>query len=141
MKPKSVKTEKPGGLAADIDVSGKLDARLQPWLLARLAGLNNGVRRESAECIIAIFNITTQGVLSLHKQQYLLQQVTTMAHTYGKSFVAIVVMANRAGDMRGSTTVKSLAYSVTFVRFSNYPSPQCSILCFAHTFTLSHQLV
>ncbi len=92
-------------------MSGKLEARLQPWLVATLAGLNSGVRRENAECIIAIFNITTQGVLSLHKQQFLLQQVTSMAHAYGKSFIAVIIMANRAGDMRGSTaSTKQLVF-------------------------------
>lgn len=101
-------------------MSGKLDARLQPWLAATLSGLNAGVRRENHEMIVGIFNITTQGVLSLHKLQYLLQQLTALCHSHTKSFIAIVVMANRAGDTRVTTAAKPLALCVwyAFHRFT-----------------------
>ena len=101
-----------GGPTADVELSGKLDARLQPWLASTLAGLNSGVRRENCEMIVGIFNITTQGVLSLHKFQYLMQQITSMAHSHSKSFIAVVVMANRAGDTRVTSSVKQLALSL-----------------------------
>lgn len=99
-------TSNSGGPTADVDVSGKLDARLQPWLSSTLAGLNSGVRRENSEMVVGIFNLTTQGVLSLRKLQYVMQQLTSLAHSHSKSFIAIVVMPNRAGDARVTSSVK-----------------------------------
>eukprot|EP00435_Cladocopium_sp_Y103_P001332 s1736_g1.t1 len=82
------------------DTSGVMEARLQPWLAECLAGFNGGVRRPDNECIIGIFNLTTQGVLSADKLHFALQQLTTLSHAYPKTFVGLVVMPNRAGDLK-----------------------------------------
>lgn len=103
------------GPDATIDTSGIMEARLQPWLADALAGLNNGMRRADNECIIGIFNLTTQGVLSAEKLHFALQQLTTLCHAYPKTFVGVVVMPNRAGDLRPSTC-KPWAYLPRNVR-------------------------
>ena len=96
------KSIKSWGPEATIDTTGIMEARLQPWLADALAGLNNGMRRADNECIIGIFNLTTQGVLSAEKLHFALQQLTTLCHAYPKTFVGVVVMPNRAGDLRPS---------------------------------------
>ena len=77
-----------------------MEARLQPWLAECLGGFNGGVRRPENECIIGIFNLTTQGVLSSDKLHFALQQLTTLSHAYPRTFVGLVVMPNRAGDLK-----------------------------------------
>jgi len=52
------------------------------------------------ECTVAYVNFTTQGVLSTAKMQFALHQITTLAHGNTKSFMAVVVLPNRAGDLR-----------------------------------------
>ena len=86
-----------------------LEAKLQPWLAETLTGLNNGVRRPEHEFILGYFNLTTQGVLSTHKMHYTLSQITTMAHNNPRSFVGVIVLPNRAGDVRAG--VKSFVYA------------------------------
>lgn len=77
-----------------------MEARLQPWLAECLGGFNGGVRRADNECIMGIFNLTTQGVLSADKLHFALQQLTTLSHAYPRTFVGLVVMPNRAGDLK-----------------------------------------
>ena len=78
---------------------------MQPWLQDALSGLNGGIRRHDNEAIIGYFNMTTQGVLSASKMHFALHQITSLAHNHTKTFIAVVVMPNRAADLRG--TVKS----------------------------------
>ena len=82
-----------------------MEAKIQPWLQEALAGLNGGIRRHENEAIIGYFNMTTQGVLSASKLHFTLQQLTSLAHNHAKTFIGVVVMPNRAADLRG--TVKS----------------------------------
>lgn len=82
------------------DSSGCLAAKLQPWLQSTLAGFNNGIRRPEREAIIAVANYPSTGVVSSTRQHFLLSQVTSLCHEYPKTFLAIVVMPNRAGDLR-----------------------------------------
>lgn len=93
----------------DVDSSGLLEARLQPWLWETLAGLSGGVRRESCEQAIGIFNMPTQGVTSSGKLHFMLQQITSLCHLLPKSFIAVIVLPNRAGDIR-TPAVKSGTY-------------------------------
>eukprot|EP00435_Cladocopium_sp_Y103_P010494 s3355_g2.t1 len=84
------------------DTTGIMEARLQPWLSEVLTGFNNGCRRPESEMIIAFCNLTTQGVLSVERLHFLLQQVTALAHAFPKNFVAVIVMPNRAGDLKAN---------------------------------------
>lgn len=76
-----------------------------------LSGFNNGLRRLDNECIIGVFNLTTQGVLSMDKLHFALQQLTTLSHHFCRTFVGIVVMPNRGGDLKiGTSTCKPWAW-------------------------------
>ncbi|CAK9076905.1 unnamed protein product, partial [Durusdinium trenchii] len=94
---KSTSVGSPDG---DTETSGLIDAKLAPWLSETLSGLNSGVRRPEHELILGYFNLTSQGVLSTHKLHYMLSQVTTLCHNNPRSFVAVIVLPNRAGDPR-----------------------------------------
>ena len=94
-----------------------LEAKLQPWLAETLTGLNNGMRRPENEGVIGLFNLTTQGVLSNHKLHFTLSQLTSMSHNSPKSFIGVLVLPNRAGDLR----VKSLVhYAIYFGHLWTY---------------------
>lgn len=95
------------GPDASTDTSGIMEAKMQPWLRECLQGLNGGVRRQENEAILGWFNLTTQGVLSVDRLHFCLQQLTTLAAAYPKTFMAVVLLPNRAGDIRG-TQCKSL---------------------------------
>lgn len=89
-----------GGPDATTDSTGVMEAQLNPWLESTLAGFNSGMRRVDNESVICVRNFTTQGVLAADKLHFALQQLTTLSHAMPKNFVAIVVMPNRAGDIR-----------------------------------------
>ena len=92
------------GPDATTDTSGILEARLQPWIAEALAGLGGGMRRSSQESIVGFFNMTTQGIMTADKIHFTLQQVTALCSTFPKSFVAVVILPNQAGDLRSSPT-------------------------------------
>ena len=84
----------------ETDTSGVLNAKLLPWLEGTLGGLNGGIRRQDQELVVAFCNFPSAGVVSAYKQHFVLTQVTALAHSYPKSFVAVLVMPNRAADLR-----------------------------------------
>lgn len=84
----------------ETDTSGVLNAKLLPWLEGTLGGLNGGIRRQDQELVVAFCNFPSAGVVSAYKQHFVLTQVTSLAHSYPKSFVAVLVMPNRAADLR-----------------------------------------
>lgn len=88
------------GAEQDTDNSGVLNAKLLPWLDGVLSGFNGGIRRMDNELLVAFANLPTAGVVSAAKQHFILSQVTSLAHSYPKAFVAVLVMPNRAADLR-----------------------------------------
>lgn len=91
------------GPDADTDTSGRLAAQLLPWLESTLSGLNGGMRRYDNELVIGYINFPAAGVPSSYKTHFCLSQVTQLASSMTKSFVAVVVMPNRAADLRAGT--------------------------------------
>lgn len=89
---------------ADADNSGALSAKMEPWLQATLAGFNGGIRRADNECIIGFVNFPVAGVVSPWKQHFALQQVTSLCHAFPRTFLAVLVLPNRAGDLRSSAS-------------------------------------
>ncbi|CAJ1375536.1 unnamed protein product [Effrenium voratum] len=89
---------------ADADNSGALSAKMEPWLQATLAGFNGGIRRADNECIIGFVNFPVAGVVSSWKQHFALQQVTSLCHAFPRTFLAVLVLPNRAGDLRSSAS-------------------------------------
>jgi hypothetical protein len=88
------------GPEQETDTSGVLNAKLLPWLDASLAGMNSGIRRLDNELIVAFVNFPSAGVVSASRQHFVLSQVTSLAHSYPRAFVAVLVMPNRAADLR-----------------------------------------
>ena len=93
---------------ADADSTGTLAANLEPWLQTTLASLNNGIRRSDNEAVIGFVNYIAAGVVSSWKQHFALQQITSMCHSNPRSFLGVLVLPNRAGDLRSAS--KRLAY-------------------------------
>lgn len=77
-----------------------LQAKLLPWLENALAGMNGGIRRADSELIVGFVNFPSAGVVSASKQHFILSQVTSLAHMYPLAFVAVLIMPNRAADLR-----------------------------------------
>ena len=98
-----------------------------------LAGFNQGIRRMDRECIVAWCCYPAAGVISSSKQHFLLQQVTSLCHSNPKSLVGVVVMPNRAGDLRApGTKILSLHYIVFLTirhPFKNIVSHKHTLLC------------
>ena len=87
---------------ADADNSSTVCAKLLPWLSTTLQGLNGGMRRVDNELVVAICNYPAMGVISSARQHFVLSQVTSLAHSFPRSFVAIIVLPNRAADLRNN---------------------------------------
>ena len=79
-------------------------AKCQPWLQETLAGLASGIRRSENERIFAWVNYTSAGVVSASKLLFTIEQVTSLAHQHPKTFMAIILLPNRAADLRTSPT-------------------------------------
>ena len=88
------------GPEEDSDNSGVLAAKMHPWVDASLAGMNNGMRRPDSELVIAFVNYPSAGVVSSSRQHFLLHQITHLAHMYPRGFVGVLVLPNRAADLR-----------------------------------------
>ena len=88
------------GAEADADNSSTICAKLMPWLSSILQGLNGGMRRIDTELVVAICNYPSMGVISSARQHFCLSQVTALAHSFPRSFVAVIVLPNRAADLR-----------------------------------------
>lgn len=84
----------------DTDNSSTLSARLLPWMESTLAGLNQGMRRADNELVVALCNYPSSGVISASKHHFVLSQVTSLANTFPRAFVGVIVMPNRASDLR-----------------------------------------
>ena len=84
-----------------------LNAKLLPWLENALASMNNGIRRLDQELLVAFCNLPAAGVVSAYKQHFLLTQLTSLAHSFPRAFVAVLVMPNRAADLRSAKPLVS----------------------------------
>ena len=86
----------------EVDTTSTLSVRLLPWLEATLASLNNGIRRQDNELVVAWVPYPVAGVVSVSKQHFVLSQITALANHFPKSFVAALAMPNRAADLRSA---------------------------------------
>ena len=84
----------------DTDLSGTSSTRMSPWVDATLAGFNNGLRRKDNEAVVVIAKMTTQGVCSSAKTLFTVNETTRLLHSAPKNSVAIIVLPNRAADLR-----------------------------------------
>ena len=98
----NVAPKKRTGLDRDYEVK-PLDPQLKPWLSKSLVGLQGGVRNMSMELVVYVANLATQGVVSAPKVSFLVNSLQTATANMPNSFVAIVMLPNRASDGRVRT--------------------------------------
>lgn len=79
-------------------------AKYEPWLQETLSGFGNGIRRPDSERIILWCNYVTQGVMSARLNTFCLEQLTQLCHANPRTCTGIVLLPNRAGDLRSSPT-------------------------------------
>ena len=75
-------------------------AKCIPWLQGMLQGFGNGISRPDVERIYGWVNYCASGVVSAARQTFAVEQITTLCHTYPKNFVGIILLPNRANDLR-----------------------------------------
>lgn len=102
---------------------------MMPWIDGTLSGFNAGLRRRDHEGIIVLCNLACQGVCSSAKTMFAVNETTRLLHSAPKSTVAMIVLPNRAADLR---TPKFLA-----VLTSNNA---CVGVCW-QAFALSHLVI
>ena len=77
-------------------------AKNEPWLQTTLSGFGSGVRRPENERIIVWVNYVASGVVSGKKLVFSVEQVTQLLHSFPRTAVAVVLLPNRASDLRSS---------------------------------------
>ena len=87
-------------------------ARNEPWIQATMTAFGNGVRRPENERLIAWVNYVTAGVVSGKKLVFTIEQVTQLLHAFPRTGVAVILLPNRASDLRASP--KCLGSTVFF---------------------------
>ena len=77
-------------------------AQNEPWLQQTFSGFGQGVRRTEQERLVLWINYVCSGVVSGKKLVFTLDQVTQILHSFPRHSVAIVLLPNRASDLRSS---------------------------------------
>ena len=67
--------------------------------------MNHGVRRRDAEQIVVYINMPSCGVMSSAKMHFSVGEATRLLHQHPKSAVAVVLLPNRAADVRMTKTL------------------------------------
>ena len=65
-----------------------------------LQGYGAGMRRTESERLIGWCNYVTAGVISAGRMEFTVNMLTQLAHSYPKTFVGVVLLPNRSGDLR-----------------------------------------
>ena len=73
-----------------------------PWLENSLASMSGGIRRLDQELVVVFVNFQAAGVVSANRQHFVLTQVTALCNSFPRSCVAVLVMPNRAADLRNA---------------------------------------
>ena len=94
-------------------------ARNEPWIQATMTAFGHGVRRPENERLIAWVNYVTAGVVSGKKLVFTIEQVTQLLHSFPRTGVAVILLPNRASDLRASPKCLGSTVCVFFfgVRF------------------------
>ena len=82
---------------------GAIAAKVGPWIQQTFQGFGSGLRRNDCERLIGWCNYVTAGVLSAPKIEYSLNSITQLAHANPKTFIGVVLLPNRSGDLRTPT--------------------------------------
>lgn len=100
---------------------GAVVAKVGPWIEQTSQGFGAGLRRNDSERLIGWCNYVTAGVLSAPKIEFTANSITQMAHANPKTFIAVVMLPNRSGDLRTPTKclviVSCFPFSIVFQFF------------------------
>lgn len=77
-------------------------AKSEPWIQSTMAGFGSGIRRPDSERVVVWVNFVAAGVVSAKQLAFSMEMVTQFCHSYSKNGVAVVLLPNRAGDLRSS---------------------------------------
>ena len=83
-----------------------ISGKVLPWMQKTFQGMGGGLRRFDKERLFAFINCVAAGILTAPKILYTVETVTQLAHNCPRTFVAVVLLPNRAGDLR--TALKKL---------------------------------
>ena len=90
------------------DVPSAFAAKAEPWLQNTLAGYGHGVRRADHERVVAWCNYVPAGVVSAKQHIFTVEQITQICHAHPRTACAVILLPNRAGDLRGASPSKLL---------------------------------
>ena len=107
---------------AGVEVEGDANtypAKNEPWLQQTLTSFGQGVRRTDQERLFLWINYVCTGVVSGKKLVFTLDQVTQFLHSFPRNAVAVVLLPNRASDLRASPKIlrSKFPYSIFSCRF------------------------
>lgn len=86
--------------------------KLTPWLQQSLQGMANGLRRFEKERLVGFVNYVGAGIVTAPKILFTLESVTQLAHSHPRTFIGLIILPNRAGDLRTTSPVKYLGHTV-----------------------------
>ena len=82
---------------------GAISAKVTPWLQRTMQGFGSGLRRVESERMVGWCNYVTAGVLSAGRLEFTVNTITQLCHANPRTFLAVVLLPNRSGDLRTPT--------------------------------------
>ncbi|CAK9003396.1 Uncharacterized protein SCF082_LOCUS7739, partial [Durusdinium trenchii] len=73
-----------------------ISGKVLPWMQKTFQGMGCGLRRFDKERLFAFINCVAAGILTAPKILYTVETVTQLAHNCPRTFVAVVLLPNRA---------------------------------------------
>lgn len=89
-------------LGLEVEEASTYAARNEPWLQTCLQTFGSGIRRAEQERIILWINYTSAGVVPGKKLVFTIEQATQILHSFPRTAAAVVLLPNRAADLRSS---------------------------------------
>jgi len=109
------------------DLTGSITSKLDPWMDAALSGLNSGLRRRDSEQVVIYVNMPCAGVVSSAKNMFCISEVTRLLHQYPRTGIAVIVLPNRAGDLRTAKILGFQYFEIFWACFFCRPMLQASL--------------
>lgn len=104
-------------------------AKNEPWLQSTLTAFGQGIRRQESERVVVWINYVACGVVPAKKIQFTVEQVTQVLHAFPKNAAAIILLPNRAADLRASPKLLGLGLLLNlFFLFVHPPKHGCLFL-------------
>ena len=79
-----------------------MSAKSEPWIQATMTGFGQGIRRSETERFVVWVNYVSAGVVSAKQLSFSMEHLTQLCHAHPRSCVGVILLPNRAGDLRSS---------------------------------------